>query len=147
MTTADLSFKCCSLQEDEEIARLTASLAERISKFLQRRGLGPDSDPEEADPLRRDQPWLAGLYAAAVSGKTAYGPNAGRRVTRIGDQIDPESMDVTVSPRCANVAGFSLHANVRFMPKIVRDWNVWLVIVLGRRSPWNDSNRSQTDNV
>jgi hypothetical protein len=33
-------------------------------------------------------------------------------VTRIGDQIDPESMDALASPRCANVAGFSLHANV-----------------------------------
>ena len=55
--------------DDEEIARLTASLAGRISRLLQRRGLGPDSDPEESDSLRRDQPWLARLYAAGVSGK------------------------------------------------------------------------------
>ena len=33
--------------EDQEIARLTASLAESIPKLLQRRGLGPESDPEE----------------------------------------------------------------------------------------------------
>jgi hypothetical protein len=70
------------------------------------------SDPEESDSLRREEPWLAGLYAAAVSGRTAYGPNAGRLVTRVGDQIDPESMDFTLSPRCASVDGFSLHANV-----------------------------------
>ena len=54
----------------------------------------------------------AGLYAAAVTGRTAYGPNAGRRVTRVGDQIDPESMDFSLRPRCATVDGFSLHANV-----------------------------------
>src|SRR5205823_12180164 len=30
--------------------------------------------------------------------------------TRMGDQIDPESMDALASPRCANVSGFSLHA-------------------------------------
>ena len=54
---------------------------------------------------------LAGLYAAAVCGKVAFGPNAGRRVTRTGDQIDPESIDALASPRCASVAGFSLHAN------------------------------------
>jgi hypothetical protein len=77
-----------------------------------RRGLGPDTDPQESDSLCRDDPWLAGLYAAAVSGRTAYGPNAGRRATRVGDQIDPDSMDFTLSPRCASVAGFSLHANV-----------------------------------
>ena len=37
--------------EDEEIARLTASLAERIPKLLQLRSLGPEGDPEESDPL------------------------------------------------------------------------------------------------
>ena len=96
-------FQALLAPEDQEIARLTTSLAERIPKLLRRRGLGPDSDPEECDPLSRDQPWLAGLYAASVFGKTAFGPNAGRRVTRMGDQIDPESMDALASPRCANV--------------------------------------------
>jgi hypothetical protein len=96
----------------EEIACVTASLAERITKFLCAHGLGPESDPEESDPLARDQPWLAGLYAASVMGRTAFGPNAGRRATRTGDQIDPETMEAFASPRCANVNGFSLHANV-----------------------------------
>ena len=36
---------------------------------------------------------------------------AGRRVTRTGDQMDPESMEALASPRCASVGGFSLHAN------------------------------------
>jgi hypothetical protein len=105
-------FQVLLAPEDEEIAQLTAALAQRITKLIERRSLGPDSDPEESDSLRRDQPWLAGLYAAAVTGRTAYGPHAGRRVTRVGDQIDPESLDLTLSPRCAGVAGFSLHANV-----------------------------------
>lgn len=87
-------------------------MAEAITDFLRRRGLGPESDREESDPLSRDQPWLAGLYAASVLGRTAFGPNAGRRTTRAGDQIDPESMEAFASPRCANVNGFSLHANV-----------------------------------
>ena len=104
-------FQALLAPEDQEIAQLTALLAEHIVKLFQRRGLGPASDPEESDPLSRDQPWLAGLYAASVSGKTAFGLKAGRRVTRIGDQIDPESMDALASPRCARVAGFSLHAN------------------------------------
>jgi hypothetical protein len=95
------------------MARLTGALAQGIPKLLDRRGMGPDSDPEESDSLRRDEPWLARLYAAAVTGRTAYGPNAGRRQTRVGDQIDPESMDFTLSPRCATVDGFSLHANGR----------------------------------
>jgi len=105
-------FQVLLAPDDEQIAQITASLAERIPEFLQRRGLGPESDPEESDPLSRDQPWLAGLYAASVFGKVAFGPNAGRRVSRTGDQIDPESIDTLFSPRCATVSGFSVHANV-----------------------------------
>jgi hypothetical protein len=105
-------FQALLAPDNEEVAQLTACLAERIVKLLQRRGLGPETDPEESDPLLRDQPWLAGLYAASVSGRVAFGPNAGRRVTRTGDQIDAESLDALASPRCANVSGFSLHANV-----------------------------------
>jgi hypothetical protein len=62
-------FQALLAPEDQDISRLTASLAERIPKLLQRRGAGPDGEPEESDPLLRDQPWLAGLYAASVSGK------------------------------------------------------------------------------
>ncbi len=36
---------------DHEIARLAGSLAERIPRWLIGRGLGPDTDPEEDDPL------------------------------------------------------------------------------------------------
>src|SRR5207244_6110406 len=105
-------FQALLSPDNEEVAPVTASLAEAITDFLRRRGLGPESDREESDPLSRDQPWLAGLYAASVLGRTAFGPNAGRRTTRTGDQIDPESMDAFASPRCANVNGFSLHATV-----------------------------------
>ena len=62
---------------DEELARLTESLALRMRKFLQQRGLGPDSDPEEADPLSRDQSWLAGIYAASNVGKISGGDPVG----------------------------------------------------------------------
>ena len=68
--------------EDKEIAQLTALLAERIPALLRRRGLGPETDPEESDSLRRDEPCLAGLYAASVTGRVAFGPNAGQRVIR-----------------------------------------------------------------
>jgi hypothetical protein len=47
--------------EDEEIERVTASLAERVRKVFERRGLGPGSDPKESDPLARHEPWLAKL--------------------------------------------------------------------------------------
>jgi hypothetical protein len=73
-------------------------------------GWGPGSDPEESDPLARDEPWLGKLYAASVSGRAAFGAKAGRYATRTGDRIDRETVDALASPRCASVAGFSLHA-------------------------------------
>ncbi len=105
-------FQALLAPDDDEIERLTASLAQRIPKLLEARGLGPCSDSEDVDPLARDEPWLSGVYAAAVFGKTAYGPEAGQRVTRSGDQIEPDSIGPQRTPRCASVSGFSLHANV-----------------------------------
>ena len=84
-------FQVLVLPDGEEIAQITATLAKRIMAFLIRRGLGPDSDPEEADPLWRPEPWLLRLYTAAVTDKVAFGPNGGKRIPRTGDQIDPES--------------------------------------------------------
>lgn len=51
--------------EDGEVARLVAMLADRIPALLKRRGLDLRA-PEQSDPLSRDEPWLAGLYAASV---------------------------------------------------------------------------------
>jgi hypothetical protein len=73
--------------------------------------MSPDSPPEESDPLSREQPWLAGIYGASVLGRVAFGSNAGRRVPRFRDEVDPESIEALASPRCATVSGFSLHAN------------------------------------
>ncbi len=102
-------FQVLPAPGDEEIVRLAGLLSRRIRAFLQRRGLGADSNPEESDPLARDQPWLAALYAASVRGRVG---RTGTRVTRHADQIDPESMDAFSSPRCASGDGFSVHANV-----------------------------------
>jgi len=64
-------FQALLSPDNEEVARVTASLAKAITDFLRRRGLGPERDREESDPLSRDQPWLAGLYAASVLGRIA----------------------------------------------------------------------------
>jgi hypothetical protein len=40
----------------------------RIVRLLKRRGLAPDADPAEADPLADEEPLLAALYSASVAG-------------------------------------------------------------------------------
>ena len=54
---------------DLEITRITECIARRVTRLLERRGLGPNADPEEADPLYIEQPLLSELYTASVQGR------------------------------------------------------------------------------
>ena len=49
-----------------------------------------------------------------MRGRVATGPRAGQAVLRLGDRIDAEDITDTAPepPRCATIAGVSLHANV-----------------------------------
>jgi len=98
--------------EDAEVERVVGQVARRIARLLERRGLGPEADRTEADPLAEEQPLLAQLYGASVTGRIATGPRAGQRVVRVGDCIDPEELPALEGERCARVSGVSLHANV-----------------------------------
>jgi len=107
-----LRFRRLPPPGDAEVARVTARIARRIARLLERRGLGREADPDEADPLRRDQPLLAELYAASAQGRVALGPRAGSLLTGFGDQTEEENAALRSAPRCASFSGFSLHANV-----------------------------------
>ncbi len=110
-----LRFHRLAQPSDAEVAQVAARVARRIARLLHRRGLGPQANAEEADSLNRDEPLLAALYGASVSGRTgrtATGPRAGMRVATMGDQIDVETPEVLAGPRCASVSGVNVHANV-----------------------------------
>jgi len=95
-----------------EVARVAGRIHRRVARLLERRSLGPRADPEEADSLPHDQPLLAGLYSASVAGRVAAGPRAGRRLAKLGDEVDADDRAALSGPRCAAIAGFSVHANV-----------------------------------
>ena len=59
----------------------------------------------------RDTPWLAGLYAHGVRGRIAMGPNSGKRNRTWGGRGEAQEPELSAR-RCANVDGFSVHANV-----------------------------------
>lgn len=99
--------------EDEELVRIGKRIARGLARLLERRGLGPEADPDAADPLSRDDPLLAALYAASVRNRVALGPRAGQPVLRFGDRIEVEQLDPSDHPSgCVGVAGLSLHANL-----------------------------------
>lgn len=89
--------------------------AGRIARRLETRGLSGESDPEQSDPLARDNPLLARLYAAALQGRVPTGENAGRRTARAGRPDDHGVEGLGAPPpgaRSAVAAGMSLHAGV-----------------------------------
>jgi hypothetical protein len=58
---------------------------------------------------------LPGLAAAAVAGRAAFGARAGRRDGRVGG--DGRWRPHAKGPLCAELDGFSLHANTWVAPR------------------------------
>ncbi|MBW2244149.1 MAG: transposase [Deltaproteobacteria bacterium] len=101
--------------DSEEVAQVATATARRVARLLETRGLGAEADPDESDPLGRDEPLLASLAAASLRGHIATGPHAGQRLLRLGDRALPEECAASGArsePSCANQDGFSLHATV-----------------------------------
>ena len=87
----EVVFRHVAPPSDAEVARVADRVHRSVARLLERKGLGPEASPEEADPLGREEPLLAELYGASISGRVATGPRAGRRVTKVGDEVDVES--------------------------------------------------------
>ena len=97
---------------DEELTRITVSIARRVERLLVKKGLLGEHAATEPDPLEADESLLPQLYSASVQGRIASGPHAGQRLLRLGDRIDRDRVETISGPRCASVQGFSLHADV-----------------------------------
>jgi hypothetical protein len=93
-------------------SRVVADTPGRVARALESAGLAPDADSDEADPLAREDPLLAALYAASVQGRVAIGARAGERTTRLGVAIGASAFATQPSASCAVLGGMSLHAGV-----------------------------------
>jgi hypothetical protein len=105
-----LCFKKLPPPTDEEVMQVMQRIIKRINRLLERRGVGPQSDPDDVDPLLTEQPLLAELYGASVQGRVGTGSKAGERIATAG--FEEEFASKKSGHRCANLSGFSLHANV-----------------------------------
>jgi hypothetical protein len=108
----ELVFRHVPPPGDAEVARVANRVRRSVARLMERCGLGPQSDLGE-DTLAHDDPLLAELYAASVSGRIATGPRAGRRIAKMGDAVDVEDGTQPSGKCCAAVAGYSVHAGVR----------------------------------
>ena len=85
--------------DDDQVAQVADRITGRVLALLDRRGLGPDADPEQSDPLALEPPLLASLYSASVAGRIATGLPAGQRVLAAGNPIDGNYREVLTGPR------------------------------------------------
>jgi len=75
----ELVFRHVPQPGDAEVARVADRVHRSVARLVEKRGLGPQADPAE-DGLSHDEPLLAELYGASVSGRIATGPRVGRRL-------------------------------------------------------------------
>jgi hypothetical protein len=77
---------------DSEVESITERIARRVACMLERRGMEPDSDPEEADTLSREQPLLAELYTASV--RAGYRRDSRREIILRLQALTPNRCEV-----------------------------------------------------
>jgi len=95
-----------------DVEEVLATVEPRITRLLDRRGLGEGDDNGSASDAWADEaPVLAGFAAASVRGTVALGPRAGARLRRLGDpREEGESPEQGGCHARAN--GFDLHAGL-----------------------------------
>jgi hypothetical protein len=85
----ELLFRHAPPPGDAEVAHVADRVRHRVERLMERRGLGPQTDPDEADSLRRDEPFL-----------------------KVNDDVPSEGAALPSGRCCASVSGFSVHAGV-----------------------------------
>ena len=73
----EIRFRPLPAPDDYEVGRIAVTIARRLARLLERRGLGRDGSIVEVDPCCQDQPLLASLYGASVRQRVATGPRRG----------------------------------------------------------------------
>ena len=101
---------------DEETSTLIETIASRTIKLLRKENyLDEDCtliQLPELDELFQENESLRKATEASISGRIAFGPNAGKRVTRIGSSFGyEEEIPLAKGKRCYSLNGFSIHAN------------------------------------
>ena len=101
-----LLFHPLPAPSDEDIARLARAVCRKVTRYVGQL-TGEDKD---------QQLTLDHLANASVQGLVATGPRRGCRVLRLGGTGDDAEAAI-IGKRCAEVAGFNVHANVHIGAK------------------------------
>ena len=105
-----LQFHPVAPPTDEEMDHVHATIARRVDRLVERRGVKDDGEREDA--FVAAAPVLAGLTAASINGRTATGPRPGAKVRRCGTWTEGKPLPLVRRPCHAAGGGFSLDAGV-----------------------------------
>jgi len=108
-------FHALSEPSTEDVQRVAGWVRDKIWQLVEYRGRAfrrPEVDEPQLDLLAEREPMLAECSGAAVTGRVASGRRAGRGIVRLRDELLARSPEQDLPDRCANVDGFSVHANV-----------------------------------
>ena len=101
---------------DQEVAELITRISQSVMRYLRKLGyLDKDGDvvvnPMTDEPFQESES-LSLSTTASIAGKIAFGPNAGKYVTKIGSGFGyGEEIPLAKGKLCFSLNGFSLHAN------------------------------------
>ena len=104
--TGVLLFHPAPAPSQEEIEVLVSLVAERVERWLKRKGFGRDEEDVPVEEDEDDAQVL--LMAASMEGRSALGRRSGRKTRRMGVPRGPSELP----PRCAAINGYNLHADV-----------------------------------
>jgi len=96
---------------DDDVASLVETIARRVQRLLEERGLAdPEAYTAAYNELCEEQPALAAFGAASSQGRQAMGPNQGQPVPRLRGERRDKPRARRKGRLCAETEGFNLHA-------------------------------------
>lgn len=104
---------------DQEVGSVLATIADKVIQLLKTKGLITEHPEEmlrpDLDPLFAEHQVLGDCLSASIRNKIAFGERAGKYVRRIRPGFGyQEEVPVFKGERCAQINGFTLHANRNF---------------------------------
>lgn len=102
---------------NDDIVQLTHHIKDRVKRFLEKKGYSkPTSGNDEhlnyeQEGFFTDGAVIDEFQSASIQSRLATGPNRGKRVRKLGQQMHLPYMGDAKGPRCFAVDGYSLHAN------------------------------------
>ena len=107
----ELVFRRFPAPSTEDVAAIVKKVRQSVLRLLGTARISPGNDNDDSldDPLAEEHPALAAACAASIQQMTAFGPRAGKRTRRLGEE--PDEVEVqTKRKRHARYQGFDLHA-------------------------------------